>query len=501
MDTVGVVVKALTVAALVAAVPVGVVLAWHEGKRVATPPRWLVSDDEKAQLDSVIDERMISLALAHLGIPALTAFFKEGGALIYTVVPRVDGDGTYAQARLPMGVTAEQVAEPRPRAKLAANLNRASLECWPTKGDEDGILDLWVADKGVLGRGAGPWPLLEDGQVDVFDGVPFGRSQRGEVITARLFESNWLIGGRPGQGKSAAMRTLLLGAALDPTVEIWAYVLGESPDFAPFAPRLSRYRMGMDDAVAEEALQALRDALAEMERRGRVLGAQPGTPPKTNRRLANRAALGLHLLVIAVDECHELFQHPDHGKEAAMLAIRLIKRGRKYGIVLLLATQSPTKDSIPREVTRNVACGVAFSVADHVANDGLLGSGRYKAGVRANREDLDQHDHDHNPRPRHRPARQRRRGHRDQPGPGRPDRPAWRAAPAGERGAGRVPGRPGARRERVARPRRSPHRRRTAHRGRRPRRGGGGQGHLNQRHATQLQAGEGGGRPGGTAMA
>ena len=75
--------------------------------------------------------------------------------------------------------------------------------------------------------------------------------------------------------------------------------------------------------------------------------------------------------------------HPKYGKEAAELAIRLIKRGRKYGISLILATQSPTKDSIPKEVTRNVSCGLAFSVGDHVANDGLLGSGKYRAGIRA----------------------------------------------------------------------------------------------------------------------
>ncbi|MBE1572976.1 hypothetical protein H4W30_000005 [Amycolatopsis roodepoortensis] len=78
-----------------------------------------------------------------------------------------------------------------------------------------------------------------------------------------------------------------------------------------------------------------------------------------------------------------MFQHPKFGKRAAEMAVRLIKRGRKYGVVLLLATQSPTKDSIPREITRNVACGVAFSVADQVANDGLLGSGKYAAGIRA----------------------------------------------------------------------------------------------------------------------
>ena len=141
--------------------------------------------------------------------------------------------------------------------------------------------------------------------------------------------------------------------------------------------------MGMDDAVAADAVQALADLTEEMERRGRTLGAQPGRPPKVSRKLADRAGLGLHPLVLAIDECHELFQHKTYGRHAEELAVRLIKRGRKYGIILLLATQSPTKDSIPKEITRNISCGVAFAVADHIANDGLLGAGRYRAGIRA----------------------------------------------------------------------------------------------------------------------
>lgn len=383
LDWIGWLVQSAVFLGLVATVPVYLWAAWREGKRYGLPPRWMVSEEERAEMDSVIDERMIALALANVGIAALNAFFKEGGRLQFTVMPRVDGEGTYAQVKLCMGVTAEEIAAPKPRAKLAGNLHRAVLETWPTVADEAGLLDLWVADKGKLNAGAGPWPLLDNGTVDAFEGVPLGRSQRGDVLLARVFETNWLIGGRPGQGKSACMRCLLLGIALDPTTEIQLFVMGESPDFAPLAPRLSRYAMGMDDSVAEQAIQALRDALVEMERRGKVLGAQPGTPPKTNRQLADNPKLGLHLLVIAIDECHELFQHPDLGKEAAALTIRLIKRGRKYGICLILATQSPTKDSIPRDVTRNVTCGVAFSVADHVANDGLLGTGKYKAGIRA----------------------------------------------------------------------------------------------------------------------
>ena len=141
--------------------------------------------------------------------------------------------------------------------------------------------------------------------------------------------------------------------------------------------------MGMDDTVAEATTTALGDLLKEMERRGKLLERQPGSPPKTSRKLADKPGLGLHLLICAIDECHELFQHPKYGKQAAEWAIRLIKRGRKYGITLLLATQSPTKDSIPKEVTRNVSCGLAFSVGDHVANDGLLGGGKYRAGIRA----------------------------------------------------------------------------------------------------------------------
>ncbi|MPZ80887.1 MAG: hypothetical protein GEV28_11000 [Actinophytocola sp.] len=380
LDAVGAVLGVVVPVVLYAAPVVWLVAAVFEGRDKTPGAGWLVRPD-RDDADSWIDERMISKALAHLGIAPLNRFFKDGGDLVYTIPARKDGDGTYAQVRLPLGVTADMVAAQRP--KLAANLGRAGLETWPTKGEEDGILDLWVADKGTLNGGAGDWPLLHDGQVDVFEGVPFGLTQRGTVINAPLIEANWLVGGRPGQGKSSALRTLLLGAALDPTAELWVFVMGESPDFDPFTPRLARYRMGMDDAVAETALQALSDLLTEMERRGQVLGQQPGRPPKVSRKLADKRELGLHPLVCAIDECHELFQHPTFGKRAAELAIRLIKRGRKYGIVLLLATQSPTKDSIPREVTRNIACGVAFSVADQVANDGLLGSGKYAAGIRA----------------------------------------------------------------------------------------------------------------------
>jgi S-DNA-T family DNA segregation ATPase FtsK/SpoIIIE len=179
---------------------------------------------------------MISQALAHLGISPLDRFFKAGGELVYTVPARVDGEGTYAQIRLPMGATADMVAAKR--TTLAANLGRATLETWPTQGEEAGILELWIADKGKLGGGAGPWPLLHEGSVDVFEGVPIGKTQRGQLIYGHFFERNWIVGGRPGQGKTALVRILVLGAALDPTAELWVFVIAQNTDFR-FTPPLS----------------------------------------------------------------------------------------------------------------------------------------------------------------------------------------------------------------------------------------------------------------------
>jgi S-DNA-T family DNA segregation ATPase FtsK/SpoIIIE len=363
---------------LVALIPVGwIVAALYEGRDKNPGAAWLVHPG-RDDADSWIDERMISQALAHLGIAPLDRFFKNGGELIYTIPARLDGNGTFAQIRLPMGVTADMVADRRDR--LAANLGRAKLETWPTEGTEAGQLDLWVADKGKLRMGAGPWPLLHDGEVDIFDGVPFGRSQRGQVLNAPIMERNYLIGGMPGQGKSSAGRTLCLGCALDPSVEIKVHVFASNPDFDPFPPRLSSYVKGDDDDAVQAGLIELRTLREEVTRRGKLLERHGAA--KVTRKLASTVP-GLHPVVIIFDEAHELFEHSTYGAEAADLSVKVVKKARKTGITLIFLTQSPTATSIPKDLTRNCSNGIAYAVTDHVANDGLLGSGAYRQGIRA----------------------------------------------------------------------------------------------------------------------
>jgi S-DNA-T family DNA segregation ATPase FtsK/SpoIIIE len=127
------------------------------------------------------------------------------------------------------------------------------------------------------------------------------------------------------------------------------------------------------------ALRALRDEVSE---RGKLLEALGGETTKLTRDLALKDAR-MRPRVVVFDECQELFLHKVYGKEAAELAEKVIKKARKCGITLIFVTPSPNADSIPKELTRNTSHNVAFAVGDYIANDGLLGTGKHKAGITA----------------------------------------------------------------------------------------------------------------------
>ncbi|MGH3834336.1 MAG: hypothetical protein ACRDSF_01330, partial [Pseudonocardiaceae bacterium] len=234
---------ALTVAVYVVlwgGVPALLVASWREGRRAAQPPRWLISSDERAQQDAEITADLITAALRHVKIPALTRYLTGGGVLEYVVTPREQGGGTYTQVRLPMGVTAAELLSSAKVELLAGNLGRHRHEVWPQreKDTDARVLDLWIADKGTMDKPAPPWPLLHDGEVDVFaDRLPWGVTMRAEQITVGMLQKHWLIGATSKQGKSTVLRLLALGLALDPTVELHIADLKGDGDWSMFKPR------------------------------------------------------------------------------------------------------------------------------------------------------------------------------------------------------------------------------------------------------------------------
>jgi S-DNA-T family DNA segregation ATPase FtsK/SpoIIIE len=367
--------KAATIGWLVAAI-------W-EGRDCSPGAGFLVRPD-RDDPDPWIDERMITTALATLNIAPLNRFFKDSGQLIYTIPARRDGHGTAVQVRMPLGTKASDVIARK--ELLAANLGRLEVETWPAVGPQANILDLWIADQGALDGPAPPWPLLHRGTVDVYDGVPWGVTIRGEPITASLIGTNWLFGALAGQGKTATMRLLALGVALDVTTEIRIINFKPSGDWNAFAPRASVLLVGMSIDVITACADQLDWFVGDMQRRAETLERHAPGANKVPKHLAARKNLGLHPLFVFIDEVHVLFGDDQVGGKAgrATVAMKsLLNMARAFNIHLLIATQRPDDRTLPAEIRDRFGIRACLHVGNEATNDMILGKPAFADGGRA----------------------------------------------------------------------------------------------------------------------
>lgn len=329
------------------------------------------------RLQRRLESPEVEAALAAIGIK---------GRVDWAAPIAVDGPGWRAEIDLPGAHQADEVLEKR--AGLAAAMRRPLGCVWP-EGDRDahpGRLVLWVAREDPAKAKRRIWPLMYDGQTDLFDEIPYGFDPRGRLSTLRLMYTNVLIGGIMGSGKTSAVLVIALASALDPTAELWVHELKGSGDLDALRPVCHRYVSGDDDEDCKAALAGLKALEREMKRRKAIIKDLPAElvtdGRRVNKRLAERRDLGLHPLVAIFDEVHTLFEHEEYGKEAEVVATRLVKKARAYGIVLVLTTQRPDAKSIPRGVSDNAGTRLLLAVTGHVPNDLIAGTGAYSRGVR-----------------------------------------------------------------------------------------------------------------------
>lgn len=324
----------------------------------------------------------VERALASVGIAALSGKRPVN----WTAPIQRDGPGWRAELDLPAGVTAAEVIERRD--KLASGLSRPLGCVWPEGVPEahPGRLVLWVGDRDLADAGDVAWPLARTGVVDLFEPFPVGIDPRGRAITAEAMYTNWLIGSLPGMGKTFLVKVPLLAAGLDARSESWVFELKGTGDLAFAEQYATKYASGFDDESIKAAFDALGEAVKECQRRAKVIKGLPRDlcpENKVTSLLADRKDLGLHPLVLAIDECQNLFAHEEYGKEAGERAEKVIKLGRALGIYLVLATQRPDKKSLPTGVSANVGTRACLKVMGQIENDMILGTSAYQNGIRA----------------------------------------------------------------------------------------------------------------------
>jgi S-DNA-T family DNA segregation ATPase FtsK/SpoIIIE len=327
-------------------------------------------------------------ALGALGIPAINQAQAKGrDGFEFTAPITRDGPGWRAEGNLPYGVTVTDIIERRER--LASGLRRPLSCVWPEAVAEDhtGRLVLWVGDQDLTKAKKPAWSLAKSGSVDLFKPVAYGTDQRGRWVEITLMYIAGIIGAIPRMGKTFLLRLLLLIAALDPRAEVHSYDLKGTGDLDPVGERIAhRHRAGDEDEDIEYAVKDMRALREELRRRAKMIRSLPRDlcpESKVTSALADRKSLGLHPIVVGVDECQVWFEHDKYGKELEEICTDLVKRGPATGIVLLLATQRPDKDSIPTAISANASARFCLKVMGQTENDMVLGTSSYKRGVRA----------------------------------------------------------------------------------------------------------------------
>ncbi|CNF02126.1 DNA segregation ATPase FtsK/SpoIIIE and related proteins [Mycobacterium tuberculosis] len=357
---------------------------------------WIGTPKDKRILDTAVTATkapkltsdVVVRALAALGIAEINRAVGKGGEGIAFPSPITrDGPGWRSDIDLPHGVTADAIMEKR--KELASGLRRPIGCVWPEAGEEEehaGRLVLWVGDRPMSKAKQPAWPLAKAGKVDLFQPAPFGTDQRGRFTDVTLMFVSVIIGAIPRMGKTFILRLLALIAALDVRAELHLYDLKGTGDLSALEPVAHAYRAGDDDEDIAYALGDMRALRKEMRRRTKVIRELPKDRCPENKvttELASDKSLGLHPIVIAVDECQVLFEHKKHGAEFEEICTDLAKRGPATGIVLILATQRPDKAAIPTPISGVAGMRICLKVMDHTANDLILGTSAHKTGLKA----------------------------------------------------------------------------------------------------------------------
>jgi DNA segregation ATPase FtsK/SpoIIIE-like protein len=209
-----------------------------------------------------------------------------------------------------------------------------------------------------------PWPHLGAPALSLWQPVPVGLDEDGQLVTVSLIERNVLIGGEPGGGKSVGQSMLTATAALDPGCEL-TLVDGKYVELASWVGCAAR-TVGPNQ---DECIDVLRALVKEMDDRYLMLVAN------RQRKIHHGDGWKLHVVV-----CDELAFYLNTGsrtgdKEAGNLMRDLVSRGRAAGVIFLAATQKPSGDTIPTYLRDLFAFRWAFRCTTPQMSDTILGAG------------------------------------------------------------------------------------------------------------------------------
>ena len=204
------------------------------------------------------------------------------------------------------------------------------------------------------------------------DGLLIGVGAQGAITAPPKIFLNALVAGAQGSGKSNFLKTLAVTAGRHG----WRLYLADAESHT-FAPESWGPLAVAPVAETPEAFMALIAAIAaELNRRSNLYqavardGLMPADLAEYNREAARAGGEPLPYLLLLADEANSFFDKPGMAEALAEIA----RRGRKWGLVMVLAAHSWRAKDVPRTLSGLLPTRVCFRVADDTSGAVALNS-------------------------------------------------------------------------------------------------------------------------------
>ncbi|MGW8846597.1 hypothetical protein ACWGNE_02340 [Streptomyces xiamenensis] len=388
---------------------VGIASAWSVALVVpALLPLWLlmyvagrreIADRERPVVipGEVVEqaaEVVSAAAVDPLGQEAITDALRTAGvidkneAVEMVGLPSAAGEGAVEVVfELPGDTT---VADLKAKAgKIAARFRVPESWMDLRKGRHPGECRMWLSSVDPFGK-VKESPLLADPvRQDVWNrGILIGYNRRGEPVHLRLRHVMALLGGATRAGKGMLLRNLICGLGLDPRVNIRLAAGAKPGEHAGYAHICSTFfgrrperLIALLEALLEEAYR--REEYLEEQRKAKLSEADLPSFP---------------LEVLIIDEYKQYatsttrLPDPDdeEGKKTFKAAERIDELVEKLAafaaalnITVLVCTQDPDANTIPRGFKTNSNARVATRTRTAAQTNAILADGATGAGLRA----------------------------------------------------------------------------------------------------------------------
>lgn len=259
-------------------------------------------------------------------------------------------------------------------AELAALIEDLGLDWTPPVADAQSRVRHWLA-------AARP---AADAALQDFISVPIGTTPDGRhelcfALGPRTGCNHAFILGMNGSGKSTLLNNLILGIGerYSPRqVQLYLMDYKDGVEFQAFRDLPHCARIFLDNTDRAAATRLLEEFVATIGQRGALFRSEESNVADLEAYNARHPEAPLPRLVLIVDEAQELFS--SNWKETQQfneLLKKVVKKGRAFGVHLILSTQTLLTSNIDREVMTQIQLRIALKLNNSGDCDRILSFG------------------------------------------------------------------------------------------------------------------------------